>query len=191
MINSVAMINENRYRWMIWAIVVLAVMNISTLITILVQGRNSRNTSVPVISEKVQSEGPSVQFSGRYFRDQLNLNSDQMAEFSKFNPEFRNNVRRINISLAKIRQQMISEMAAEKTDTVKLNMLSDSIGYLHADLKKLTFGYYLDFKRICDKDQQAKLEMLFGGMFAPGFQMGGPQRQRNRFGRGNGRRLSN
>jgi len=189
--NSGAMITENKYRWMIWAIVVLAVMNITTLITILIQGSNSRENSAPVLSEKQRSEDPSVEFSGRYFRDQLNLNGEQMAEFAKFNPEFRNNVRKINISLAKMRQQMIMEMAAEKSDTAKLNMLSDSIGYLHANLKKLTYGYYLDFKRICDKEQQARLEMLFGGMFAPDFQMGGQHRQRNRFGRGYGRRSGN
>jgi len=188
--NSGVMITENRHRWMIWAIVVLAVMNITTLLTLLIHSSNSRQTSTPVISGKVQSEDPSVEYSGRYFRDQLNLNRDQMAEFAKFNPEFRNRVRNINLNLMEIRQQMIMEMAAEKTDTAKLNMLSDSIGYLHANLKKLTFGYYLDFKRICDKEQQARLETLFGGMFAPDFQMG-QHGQRNRFGRGYGRRLNN
>ena len=90
--NSGAMITENRYRWMIWAIVVLAVMNITTLITILIQGSNSLETPAPVLSDKVRSENPSIEFSGRYFRDQLNLNGEQMAEFAKFNPEFRNDV---------------------------------------------------------------------------------------------------
>lgn len=179
-----AMTTENKYRWMIWAIVVLALMNISTLITLLIHSGSSRETAAPVVAGKPQSEDPSVEFSGRYFRDQLNLNGEQMAEFARFNPEFRNNIRNINISLAEMRQQMMIEMSAEKSDTAKLNMLSDSIGYLHASLKKLTYGYYFDFKRICDKEQQARLEMLFGGMFAPDFQMGGQHRQRNRFGRG-------
>lgn len=189
--NSGAMITENRHRWMIWAIVVLALMNITTLITLLIHSNNSRETSTPVLSGTVRSEDASVEYSGRYFRDQLNLNRDQMAEFAKFNPQFRNKVRNINLDLMEIRQQMILEMAAEKSDTGKLNILSDSIGYLHANLKKLTYGYYLDFKRICDKEQQARLETLFGGMFAPDFQMGGQQRQRNRYGRGYGRSLNN
>ena len=189
--NAGAMKTENRQRYMIWAIVVLAVMNITTLITLLIHSGNSRETPTPVFSEKLRAEDPSVEFSGRYFRDQLNLNSEQMAEFAQFNPQFRNKVRNININLMEIRQQMIMEMASEKTDTAKLNTLSDSIGYLHASLKKLTYGYYLDFKRICDNEQQSKLEKLFGGMFATDFQMGGQHGQRNRFGRGYGRRLGN
>ena len=64
--NSGAMITENKYRWMIWAIVVLAVMNITTLITILIQGSNSRETSAPVLSEKLRSEDPSIEFSGGF-----------------------------------------------------------------------------------------------------------------------------
>ena len=184
------MITENRNRWMIWAILVLAVMNITTLTTILIQGSNSRETSAPVLSEKVRSGDISVEFSGRYFRDKLNLTSDQMAEFAKFNPEFRKKVRNINLNLMEIRQQMMVGMTAEKPDTVKLNMLSDSIGSLHANLKKLTYGYYLDFKRICNKEQQAKLEEMFGRMFAADNQPG-QYGQRNRYGRGYGRRISN
>ena len=56
---------------------------------------------------------------------------------------------------------MLSEMAADNYDTIRLNTLSDSIGYLHADLKKVTYKYYLDIKNICDQQQQQKLEQLF------------------------------
>jgi len=57
-------------------------------------------------------------------------------------------------------------MSAVKSDTSMLSALSDSIGYLHSDLKKLTYMYYLEIKGICDPEQQKKLEQLFGEAFS-------------------------
>ena len=188
------MATENKYRWMIWVIVVLAVMNLTTLITILVQPGDIPDETIPALSEQAGSENESVRYSGRYFRDQLNLTGDQMNRFSEFNPVFRNKVRNLNHELAKIKQQMMHEMAAEKIDTLKLNMLSDSIGHMHAGLKKLTYRYYMDFKEICDSDQQKKLEQMFGEMFATDNQPGQyMQRGRNGrgYGKGFGRRFNN
>ena len=67
---------------------------------------------------------------------------------------------------------MLSEMAAEDCDSMKLDLLADSIGYLHTNLKKLTYKYYLDIKNICDQQQQEKLEELFSGMFGSDFRQG-------------------
>lgn len=175
---------------MIWAIIILALMNISTFITILIHSNRTPEESHPQWSEQVSAENASLQYSGRYFRDQLGLNREQMSRFSEFNPEFRRNVRDINISLETIRLEMITEMANETSDTLKLNQLSDSIGHLHADLKKLTYKYYFDFKNICNEEQQQKLEELFMGMFSTDDQMVhyGP---RGPAGRGGGRRFAN
>ena len=181
---------ENKYRWLIWAILVLAVMNITTFVTIIYHNRKQAKQEFPTRPGQAWSESTSIKYSGRYFRDQLNLSSDQMARFVAFNPQFRQEVRDINIELAEKRQQMLSEMSAAKSDTAILNALSDSIGILHADLKKLTYRYYMDFKKICDKQQQEKLEQLFGEMFAADDQMG-QYGNRGPHGRGRGRQLYN
>lgn len=174
---------------MLWAIIVLAIMNISTFITILIHSSRTSETT-PELSEQFNYESSSVQYSGRYFRDHLNLSKAQMSLFSEFNPEFRRQVRNINLSLVRMRQQMIEEMAAETSDTLKLNLLSDSIGHLHTDLKKLTYRYYMDFKNICNQEQQEKLEQMFGEMFATDIHPG-QYGQRGPYGRGPGRRFNN
>jgi hypothetical protein len=73
--------------------------------------------------------------------------------------------------LAEKRHAMLIEMAEENSDKNRLNLLSDSIGYLHASLKKVTYMYYLNFKNICNQEQQQKLEQLFGDMFNSDTQM--------------------
>jgi len=175
---------------MIWAIIVLALMNIATFVTILIHSSSTGKSTSGELTGQVQSESESLRYSGRYFRDQLGLTREQMLRFSEFNPEFRRNVRDINISLSSLRQRMIKEMAAETGDTIKLNELSDSVGYMHANLKKLTYKYYLDFRKICNEEQQEKLEQMFGEMFA-GDTQPGPAMHRGRYGRGYGRRLNN
>ena len=175
---------------MVWAIVILAVMNIATILTVIYNRNQSDKEEIVPESGQVQSESASIKYSGRYFRDQLNLNSDQMARFKEFNPRFRQQVRDINIDLSKKRQRMLMEMSAADSDTAKLDMLSESIGCLHTDLKKLTYRYYMDFKKLCDKQQQEKLEQLFGEMFSTDIQMG-QYGQRGPHGRGRGRKFSN
>ena len=56
-------------------------------------------------------------------------------------------------------------MSSVHCDTTRLNALSDSIRYLHSNLKKLTYRYYLEIKGICNSEQQKNLELLFSEVF--------------------------
>lgn len=172
---------------MVWAIVILAVLNLSTLVTIVVHQVQSRREETTAESLPVVVEADAAKYSGRYFRDQLNLNPEQMNSFREFNPVFRRQARKINLELGRMRNDMLSEMAAGYPDTVRLNELADSIGRLHSTLKKITFRYYLDMKSICNRDQQAKLEQMFGEVFNNDMQMGYPG-QGPGMGRGRGPR---
>jgi Spy/CpxP family protein refolding chaperone len=165
---------ESKHNLMVWAIVVLAVMNVSTLVTILYHQYQTDKTDNSSLAGQKQLESDATKFSGRYFRDELNLSSEQMEKFREINPVFRQQARAITIGLAEKRLQMLTEMAAANSDRNKLNALSDSIGNLHSRLKKLTYKYYLDIKGICSKDQQKKLEQLFNEMFTNDLPMGFP-----------------
>lgn len=162
---------ENRNMWMVWAIAALVLLNISTLITVVYHNKQTVVKELLTTPDTIKSENASVLYSGRYFRDELNLTEDQMSKFSQFNPEFRQEAREINTKLDVKRHEMLVEMAEKNSDEHKLNLLSDSIGYLHASLKKVTYKYYLNFKNICTSEQQVKLEQLFGEMFNSDTQM--------------------
>jgi Spy/CpxP family protein refolding chaperone len=180
---------ENKQSWMVWAIVALVVMNLSTLATILYHQNQSKVPSGDSAKLQQQLETDAEKFSGRYFRDKLNLDGNQMDKFRKINPVFRQQARAITIELAAKRKQMLVEMASASADTNKLNALSDSIGILHSNLKKLTYKYYLDLKGICNAEQQKQLEQLFNEMFTNDVPMGFP----GKGGQGwqHGRRMNN
>ena len=101
---------ENTKRWMIWTIVILAAMNVAMIVTVLYNRRQVAEVLNVQQNRENEFVNSSSRFSGRYFRDQLSLSRDQMSEFSRFNPEFRQQVREINIRLAELRQQMLNEL---------------------------------------------------------------------------------
>lgn len=179
---------ETKNKLMIWAIVLLALMNISTIITILYNRNRAAmitNTQTPKLSESA-----AVKFSGRYFRDHLGFSPQQMDRFVEFNPEFRIQVLRINTELAGLRRRMLLEMSTGPSDTSRLNQLCDSIGHAHARLKKYTYQYYINIKNICDKQQKVELGQMFDEMFA-GEMPAGHQGKGGPMGRRRGRNINN
>jgi hypothetical protein len=152
-------------KWLTWIAILLLVINITAIITLLYTRKQEKEAGEKTFAADSSVSVPSMEYSGRWFRDELGLTREQMREFSQFNPTFRQEVRKINIELFAKRGLMLDEMTAENSDTSRLNMLSDSIGMLHSELKKATYSYFLEFKRICTADQEEKLIQIFRRMF--------------------------
>jgi hypothetical protein len=180
---------ENKHNLMVWAIILLVIMNLSTLITIVYHQLQSDKSEVSATADPKRLDDNEDKFTGRFYRSKLNFSDEQMEKFRQINPLFRPKVRDITVELAQKRQLMLQEMSNANCDTIRLNALSDSIGFLHSNLKKLTYRYYLEIKGICNSEQQKNLEHLFNDLFnndvsfsSPG--QGGPHgRQYGRQGR--------
>ncbi len=181
---------ENRTRMMIWAIALLAVMNITTILTIIYHRHETRPGINMPVSDITGGDNSSVRFSGRWFRDELDLSTEHMDRLREFNPAFRQHVRDINLQLNDLRKLMLDEMSSPLSDSARLNLLSDSVGLLHAELKKHTYRYYMNFKDICNKEQKEKLDNMFGEIFAADIQTG-RYGQGGLYGRGRGRWINN
>jgi hypothetical protein len=168
------------------AIIVLVLLNVSTVVTVIFTRQNNSGGSIQQVTYQDASQITSARYSGRYFRDQLGLDKRQMEKFREINPVFRKKIMEINQDLDHLRGNMLEEMARDKCNCSRLDIMADSIGSLHAKLKKITYQYYLDLKEICDQQQQEKLEKIFNEMFVSDFRQG-------RYGKGNqsGRRNCN
>lgn len=179
--------NKNTSRLLIYAVIFLAVLNVATFISLGINIRNAKKELPQASSAEIKT---AQNFNGRYFRDQLQLSLEQMDQFRVINDEFRSNARRINQELNIQRANMMDEMKQAFVDTVKLRLQSDSIGILHADLKKRSYNYYLGIKGICSAKQIPELDSIFEQFFNGSGQGHGQrhQRQGNGQGRGFGRR---
>lgn len=179
--------NKYTSKILIYAVIFLAALNVATLISIGINIRNAKKELPQASSAAIKT---AQNFNGRYFRDQLQLSPKQMEQFRVINDEFRSNARRINNELNILRAKMMDEMKQESTDTLKLSLQSDSIGRLHADLKKFTYNYYMGIKEICFEKQISELDNIFEQFFkSSGHHYGqGNQRQGKGQGRGFGKR---
>mgnify|MGYP001191837973 CR=1 FL=1 len=156
---------EKRERWLILIIALLALINIATVATVIYNRNRSEKEKATNNTARNQLRGISFRNSGSYFRDELGLSEEQMERFVQINPVFREQIWKINNDLIRLRQKMFAEMAAENPDIGKLDSFADSIGFMHSDLKKITYRYYLEISNICDAKQKEKLDEMFGAIF--------------------------
>ena len=163
---------ENKYKLLIYAVILLAVMNIATFATIGYHVYKTKNK--PEVNYKRQIRGNQQKYNGRYFRDRLELTPDQMVSFREINTSFRQHARSITFELIEKRKKMLVEMELEAPDRDELDLYSDSIGLLHADLKKHTYQYYMNIKQICTDLQQKELTNIFQDFFINDLHMGAP-----------------
>ena len=160
------MTNRFNTKTLINIIVFLVVLNLSTIGTIIYHIYSSKEEEGnEVVVEQVDVPDRGL---GRFFRQQLNLTSEQHVRFRNFRREFHAKANKVTNELQEKRDEFMNELGKEQSDIERLHELSKEIGELHAELKHLTFEYYLQMKNICDKEQQQKLYIIFRSMMNSG-----------------------
>ena len=111
----------------------------------------------------------------RFFRGELNLDTDQLDQFREINRTFNRTAREIEMKMAQLREELIDELGRQNSDSIRLNQLAAEIGENHKKLKEVTITFYLSMKKICTADQQAKLHLIFQSMLNKDSQVNLPQ----------------
>ncbi|EOR93399.1 hypothetical protein ADIARSV_3478 [Arcticibacter svalbardensis MN12-7] len=150
---------EDKNKFLTWAVVVLALLNLSTIGTIVYH----------IITEKNEMSKSSERYAsplnGQDFIETLDFTHEQKEQFCLLNDSFRASVRDINKELDLHKNSLFTELRKANTDTVACNRISDEIGVLHKLLKVKTYQFYLDVKKTCRADQQEKLNAVFAPIF--------------------------
>lgn len=164
---------EQKIKFLTWGIVVLTLLNVSTIGTIIYHIQTEKK-QMGFNSERYP--GP---LKGRELMEHLDFTAQQRESFHSHNRDFMEAVSDINRSLNESRNNLFAELQKTNPDTVKCNLISAEIGRLHKALKIKTYRFYLDVKKICNEEQREKLNKAF----APVFSFDGGQQFRHR-GRG-------
>ncbi|WP_319482664.1 periplasmic heavy metal sensor [uncultured Draconibacterium sp.] len=175
------MTTKNTYRILIWVVVILAATNLSMGISFWYHKQQDKKAAE---KQQHQVHMPSEQRT-RFFREQLDLQPDQVESFRELNRNYNRSARRISEQLALLRIEMVEEMGKAEADTTKLHSISSEIGEKHKTLKDLTVDYYLGMKAVCDENQQEKLKEVFLSMTKSKEDISLPQRGGRRYGRQN------
>jgi hypothetical protein len=155
------MVSESKYRTLIWLVIILIAINLSTVGSLLFHTRNSEKKEAP---EKIIQSETILNNGVRHFREKLDLEPDQVLKFREINREFNRSAGQITKRLEFLRVQMIEELARPESSSEKIGEINREFGDLHEQLKNLTAGYYLQMKAACNSEQQLKLYEIFIGM---------------------------
>jgi len=146
---------------LIWVVVILAVLNATTIATILYRHYNDKELNNDTVIINANGE----MINGRYMRQQLGFDNSQIAKFRNLNYEFRQRAFTTIAAINTLKLEMFDELKKQKADSSRIKSIADSIGIMHADLKKRTADFYLTVKGMCNAEQVLKLESAFTPLF--------------------------
>lgn len=155
------MVTKNTYRILIWVIVVLLATNLSMGISFLFHKQQDKKIAAQI--KEANIEVPAQQ-RARFFREQLKLSQNQIESFRDLNRDYNWKARQITMELQSLRIEMINLLGEKDPDKIALDSISKTIGDFHSKLKRETIEYYLEMKKICNEDQQEKLNAIFRSM---------------------------
>lgn len=144
-----------------WAVVLLAVMNAATIATIFYHNYTERRKVQDVAVNTGYGSNP---LNGKFFR-QLGFDEVQMEQFREANSHFRPAAFKITAAIDSLKGEMFTALQATAPDSMLLNRLSGEVGLLHSSLKKETYQFYLQLKKLCSAQQLIQLDEAFRPLF--------------------------
>lgn len=152
----------NKILW--WVIILLVILNLTTIGTILFSNRNSSGDNIAIVLDE-NRQNP---LTGRFFRQTLLFSDTQMGLFREANQIFQHAAHDLIYEMDSLKYEMFTELNSPSPDRTRLNELSDHVGSHHAELKKITNDFYLKLRSVCDSTQCARLQQEFQPLFRNG-----------------------
>jgi len=99
--------------------------------------------------------------SNEFLKEELQLNQVQFDSINRLDQINFEHYQRILRLLCSNRKILLKELSKTTTDKDAINKITLRIGHLHTALKRQTVNHLLNIKKVCNKDQQEKLRILF------------------------------
>lgn len=138
-------------------IVFLLATNVAVIITF----RNHLRSEKPNIEDKIEVPNSRL---GRFFREELELNSVQHQKFRGFRQHYHQTTNKLLGDMQVIRNTILHELNNRNPNRKKLDKLAHKIGEMHTELKGLTYDYYLNMQGVLNESQQDKMVNIFQSM---------------------------
>ncbi len=145
--------NIIKKRLAFWGVILLVIMNLSSLVTVWYLHYHRPDVS--------NLEMPPPNRVTDFLKNELGLSEIQTQRAASVIEDHFTKVEIILYSMRDIRKELLKEISVETPDFAKIEKLADQIGDKHSELEKLKFYHFLELKKTCTPDQQKKLEKIF------------------------------
>ncbi len=148
-----------KYRVLVGAVILLAALNITILITLGVKKNQSQK-------DAAQWGPPRNEMQGEWqkpnrLEHELNLSPQQQEQFHELKREYFRDTKEHKASLQVLYRALMEELNSEQPDTNLLNRLAEQIGQLHTEQQKATFNHFLSLQKVCSHEQYQILQQNF------------------------------
>ena len=142
----------------------LFISNLTTIGTILYHNRGHQDGNVAIVIDE-NAQNPLI---GRFLRQELGFDSEQMAVFREVNRKLKHVANTLIYEMDSLKVEMFNELNKDTPDSLRLKELSNHIGMHHTELKEITNEYYLKLKSVCNETQREQLKEAFLPLFKDG-----------------------
>jgi Spy/CpxP family protein refolding chaperone len=148
-------------RNLVLTIVFLVILNIVTL-SLLWFGRPQSD-----LRKGPRGSEQNTEHIQKLLKEELGFNNNQAEKYIAIRDKHRKNTRHLNEEIRKLKKEMFDQ-ALQNNDQA---MISDSLLNLaqekQSQIEKLTFQQFLNLKKICNPEQNMKLQKLMHRLLAP------------------------
>lgn len=143
---------HNRSLWI--AILLLALLNVSTWATIVIKANYEEKKSVQTRQDS----------SAEFFSHYLRLSASQQEELRRLSQDAMNQVGACarEMQQLKLRMQKCFDAGNYEVDSLYNEVLQ-----VHRRMRDVNYNYYKQLKRMCNEEQKARLDTLFFSTILP------------------------
>lgn len=145
--------NIIKKRLAFWGVILLAIMNLFSLVTVWYLHFHRPDVS--------NLEMPPPNRVTDFLKNELGLSETQTHRADSIIEDHFKKVGIILYSMRDIRKELLKEVSVGTPDFAKIEKLADEIGNKHSELEKLKFYHFFELKKTCTPDQQKKLDKIF------------------------------
>jgi Spy/CpxP family protein refolding chaperone len=155
---------EKRVKILVWATIILLVLNISVLGT-LVYYRITEKPPTPFFGKGEHH---------KFMEKELNFNEEQIESFNELRVKHHKSMKPVIKEIQETKRAIFSELKNGGTQQDKIDSLHNRIGMLHKHLSKLSEEHYRSLMEVCNEEQKEKLHTIMQrtsrGPEGPGFE---------------------
>lgn len=166
-------------RFILWALIFLAIINITALLSFFLFARNTTNTPVKVTDNK-----PGVTLT-----KELSLSADQDKKVKDINSEYKVQSGPIVDSIKSAKSKLLEELSKEKTDAQLVDNILKELGVQQGNLQRANVKQFLELKQVCTPEQTLRLSEIYAELYGCNFMGNGEgkgMKHRHRYGKQRG-----
>ena len=146
-------------RFTIWTIVILVVLNLTTLTLVWLDHFKPHPPFPP------PGTGKDFKQSLHFLKNELNLSETQIQKFIESRNRHVIQSKEILDKVYRLKKEILDEMFFTNPDSLEIQKLTEKIGLEQAEFERILFKHFLELKSFCKPGQQEKLKFFLHDVF--------------------------